>query len=274
MILDLSDEYNLPTTTSDPIIKAVFSKVYTLKIDYMGGNVDGNTEPIDLDFGVSEGTITFKNPVKEGATLIGWAPNMYCTEEAQYSDLSGYHKYFKVNSDGTTTFSSREVVDRGSVMDAGNIFAIWDKITISFDTGIDGLEQESIVIDYKQNINLGDAIYALDDQEDKKFGGWCGISYDREVIYNSSTYFCKDTVVYAKWLNRLTITIIYEDGTTDVQYLYEGDKYSALNFARIENQYKRTVYYDAELTSVVSSDTIKYYGPTTDMTLYVVREGL
>lgn len=274
MILDFSDEYNLPTTTSDPIIKAVFSKVYTLKIDYMGGNVDGNTEPIDLDFGVTEGTITFKNPVKEGATLIGWAPNIYCTEEAQYSDLSGYHKYFKVNSDGTTTFSSREVVDRGSVMDAGTIFAIWDKITISFDTGIDGLERESIVINYKQNINLGDAIYALDDQEDKKFGGWCGMSYDREVIYNSSTYFCKDTVVYAKWLNRLTITIIYEDGTTDVQYLYQGDKYSALNFARIENQYKRTVYFDAELTSVVSSDTIKYKGPTTDLTLYVVREGL
>lgn len=277
--LSFTDGFNLPQTSSEPYITAVYSQVFTLKLNLMGGNVDGSIEEVPIEFGMTQGTVTFQNPTKAGATLLGWSKDSSCSYQAEYSDLSGNHNYFTLNQDGTTSFQSSKLFGYNSSTgtndryDFDTIYAIWDKITISFDTGIDGVEKQSIVIGYKEDINLSDAIYALDNQEDKKFGGWCGTSYDgKEIIYSSSTYFCKDTEVYAKWLSKLTITLVFEDGTQEEQYIYEGETIESINYRVGSGQYLSGVYFDEALTKKLTNSQLSKYKPKGDITLYVVRK--
>ena len=278
--LNFTDGFNLPQTSSEPYVTAVYSQVFTLKLNLMGGNVDGSIEEVAIDFGRTEGAITFKNPTKEGATLLGWAKDPSCSSQAEYSDLSGYHNYFTINQDGTTTFQSSKLFGYNSSTGTNDqyefdtIYAIWDKITISFDTGIDGVTKKPIVIDYKQNINLGDATYSLENANDMKFGGWCRMVNGNEIIYTSSTYFCVDTVVYAKWLSKLTITLVFEDGTQEEQYIYEGETIDSINYRVGSNQYLGGVYFDEALTNKLSYSQMSNYKPKSDITLYVVRKTL
>lgn len=277
--LSFADGFNLPKTSSKPYITAVYSQIFTLKLNLMGGNVDGSIEEVAIDFGRTEGAVTFQNPTKEGATLLGWSKDSSCSYQAEYSDFYGNHNYFTINQDGTTTFQSENLFGYNSSTGINDqykfdtIYAIWDKITISFDTGIDGFEKQSIVIGYKENINLSDEIYTLDNQEDKKFGGWCGTSYDgNEIIYTSSTYFCKDTEVYAKWLPKLTITLVFEDGTQEEQYIYEGETIKSINYRVGSGQYLGGVYFDEAHKNQLTNNQRSNYKPKGDIALYVVRK--
>lgn len=274
--LSFTDGLNLPQTSSDPYITAVFSQVYTLSIDFMGGNVDGDSENAVIEFAKNEGTITFENPTKEGATLLGWSKYPDCSSEAEYSDLSGYHKYFTVNQDGTTSFTSTKLFGYNSATGTNDlyefdtIYAIWDKITISFETGVDGVTLAPCVVGYKEYINLSNEAYALENANDKKFDCWCNQDYS--IKYNVSTFFYKDTVVYAKWLSKLTITIVYEDGSTDEQYIFEGETIDSITFTFGDGQYLGGAYFDAELTNKLTYSQLSNYKPKGDMTLYVVRK--
>lgn len=279
--LDFTDGFNLPKTSSTPYITAVYSQVFKLNLNLMGGNVEGNTDDITIDFGRTEGTITFKNPTKEGATLLGWANNNSCSSIVTYYDMNTYRDkpYFTVNTDGTTTFDSVKLFGYNSstgsndLYEFDTIYAIWDKVTISFNTGLDGVEKQSIVVNYKENINLGDAIYALENTNDLKFGGWFK-DEDYSVKYDISTYFCVNTIVYAKWLSKLTVTLIFEDGTQEEQYIYEGETIDSINYRVGSGQYLGGVYFDEALTRKLSYSQMSNYKPKEDITLYVVRKNI
>ncbi len=276
-ILSFPDGYNLPTTSSTPTITAVFSQVYSLKVDYMGGNVDGDTDIEVIDFGATEGAITFKNPVKEGATLLGWSDHSACYSEATYSDLYGNHVYFKVNTDGTTTFESSKMFSYNSSTGVNDIYrfdtiyAIWDKVTVSFVTNMDGVTKDPITVTYNQSFDVTGEEFILANTNDKKFGGW----YKDEALTNkcsSSALFYTNGVLYAKWLPKLTITIVFEDGSTDVQYVFEGDTLSTITYQLGTGQYFGGAYLDEGLTNKISS--LSKYKPKGDMTIYIVRKNL
>ncbi|MBR2870222.1 MAG: InlB B-repeat-containing protein [Clostridia bacterium] len=277
--LSFTDGFNLPTTSSEPYISAVFTQVHTLKLDLSGGNVDGNTDIVEIEFGYSQGDVTFQNPVKDGATLLGWSGDYTCAYEATYYDMKYYADkiLFTVNADGTTTFNSRNAIvsDYSTGEDElrfDTIYAIWDKITVSFETGVDGVTLDPVTIGYKESINFDDVAYSLGVVNDKKFGGWYR---DEELSYKfTSTYFYKDVTVYAKWLSKLTITIVYEDGTTDEQYIYESETIDSITFEIGDGQYFGGAYFDAELTNKLSNSQLSNYKPKGDMTLYVVRKSL
>ena len=277
--LSFNDGFNLPQTSSEPYITAVYSQVFTLKINLMGGNVDGSNDDVVIEFGKNEGTITFENPVKNGATLIGWSKYPDCSSEAEYSDLSGTKKYFTVNSDGTTSFSSSRLFGYNSstgtndLYEFETIYAIWDKVTVSFETNADGATMEAIVVDYNKYIDMTDSAYALGITNDKKFGGWYKDA-ELTIACSDSTRFYKDTTVYAKWLSKLTVTLVFEDGTTDEQYIYEGETIESISYNVGAGQYLGGVYFDAELTDKLSYSEQNNYKPKGDITLYVVRKAI
>lgn len=57
--------------------------------------------------------------------------------------------------------------------------------------------------------------------------------------------FTADTTVYAKWLEKLTVTIVYSDGTQEVYNIYEGEMLRDYGF-KLGNKDK--VYIDSDYT--------------------------
>ena len=120
---------------------------------------------------------------------------------------------------------------------------MWDTVTVSFVTNVDGLTKDSVTTGHSQSLDLTDPSHAFDITNDLKFGGW----YKDEALTikcTDTTCFYADSVVYAKWLSKLSVTLIFEDGTQDVQYIYEGDTLESISFHVGSGQYLGGVYLD------------------------------
>lgn len=277
--LSFPEGYRLPTTSSEPTITAVYSQVYSLTVNLMGGSVDGSTDAIVIEYARNEGNVTFQNPTKNGASLIGWSRYPDCSYEATYSDLYGTKKYFTVNGDGTTTFASSKMFGYNSatgvndILEIDTIYAMWDTVTVSFVTNVDDLTKAPVTSGHSQSLDLTDPSHAFDITNDKKFGGW----YKDEALTikcTDTTSFYTDSTVYAKWLPKLTVTLVFEDGTQDVQYIFEGDTIESISYRVGEGQYLGGVYFDEALTNKLTYSQQNNYKPKGDITLYVVRKSV
>ena len=275
--LSFTDGFNLPWSDSDPVIRAVFTPSYKLTVNAMGGSFDGGEDQLVIEFGMSEGYVTFETPAKDGANIIGWASDDYCGSEATWSDLYGTHKYFTVNNDGTTTFYSRDLFGYNSatgtndILRFDSIYAIWDKVTVTFESNMPGATLDPIVIDRCTGFDLTASDYTFEITNDKKFGGWY---YDEALTRkcSDSSYFYKDATVYGKWLSKLTITLVFEDGSTEDQYIFEGETIDSIKYRVGDGQYLGGVYFDEALTNKLTYSQTYNYKPTGDITLYVVRK--
>lgn len=270
--LSFKNGSNLPSSSGSVTITAVFAEVYSLTVNAMGGNFDGKSE-IVVEFNKVKGTLSFKNPVKDGVNLIGWSTNPDCSSEATYSNTYGTQKYFTIDGD-STTFEQSTMFGYNSdlvmVQQIEKIYAIWDKVKISFVPGIDGVTKDDVYVDYNTYVDFTSADYLLDNTDEKKFDAWY---YDEDfsVKCGSSARFTADCAVYARWNGKLKITLVYENGDISEQYIFEGETIASLKYDTGENEYVKNVYLDAEHTQKLTYSQLKSYIPKADITLYVVK---
>ena len=263
--LSFKDGSHLPSGTGT--IKAVFAKTYFLTVDSMGGYFDDNAGSTVIEIIKYDDTVIFKNPVKDGVTLLGWSMYPDCSSEATYSDLYGTHKYFTINGD-ETTFNPYSLFENDTdVLKTDKIYAIWNKVRISFSTNVDGLSKEAIYVNYNEYFDLNDPTYALDNVAGKKFDGWY---IDKEFTSKCDAHdrFCVDTTVYAKWVDAYTVTIKYSNGAADYQLkVLPGDSLGQIPLpAMQENEYFEGVFSDSEYSHSIDTDA---WIPTGDTTIYV-----
>lgn len=79
--------------------------------------------------------------------------------------------------------------------------------------------------------------------------------------------FTADTTVYAKWLEKLSITIVYSDGAQQVYNIYEGDMLRDYGF---KLGGKDVVYIDSDYTMELYG-TLGVKKLTKDATYYVKK---
>ncbi len=212
---------NYSTSVSDATATAMYVKAGALTVNAMGGSFDGGSETVTVEIGNLTKDVTFKNPVKEGATLIGWSKYSKCESKFIYEDFYGAHNYFEINGN-ETVFNQKRLFENNSELLTDTIYAIWDKVKITFVTNADGVTKAPVTADYNVSFDLSGEDYILENYNDKKFGGWF-LDEEFSNECNASCRFTADTTVYAKWLEKLTITIVYSDGTQQVYNIYEGD---------------------------------------------------
>ena len=257
-------------------ITAIFAKVYNITVNAVGGVFENGAESMTLTVMQSDDTFSFKNPTKNGANLIGW------TSDSFY----GKYSYFTVDGD-QTTFVGSELFELVYDSDSGmyvqdlrfsEIYAIWDKVTLSFVTGVDGLTKQSVVVDYQTWIESSDPIFALEYDGDRKLYGWSYHSdiYRKDVVlHDDKAAFTRDTVLTAKWSEKLAITVVYPDNTQVVKYIFEGDTIASVtawikqNLA--ENQSIKAIYNNADKKweHKLSTSSWETYKPKQDTFLYI-----
>lgn len=290
--LSFKNGMNLPGG-DEGTISAIFVQTYTLTIDATGGNFDGKAEYV-MEVSQLGQTLSFTNPTKDGATLLGWAIYSSCATEGTYSTTTGTEKYFTVDGNQTTfdqskLFGNEWDSDSGSyvnVQKVTNIYAIWNKVTISFVTNVDGVTKSSVVVNHGDDVDLSSADFALDAQkEGLAFAGWYT---DAEFTEQSPKVFYRDTVLYAKWgaPHKITVVFVRLTGNTaptktevgreerivvdgnSLQELY-SEIYGDSGKITIDSKTYRVVvncfYAEIEMTTRIE----KSYQPTSDMTVYI-----
>lgn len=283
--LKFTSSRDLPSG-DDGTITAIFAKAYNITVNAVGGVFENGEESMTLTVIQSGDTFSFKNPAKNGANLIGWSSYDSCSAKATYSDLDGVHDYFTVEDDQTTFVGSKlieSVYDSSSGqyvddLKFNQIYAIWDKVTLSFVTGVDGLTKQSVVVDYKTSVDISDPAFALEYDGDRKFHGWMYYNYSTEKDwewYSGTLFFYRDTVLTAKWCEKLAITVVYPDNTQVVKYIFEGETIESVTTwikqNLQENQGLRAVYIgpDKRQDDKLPESYWKTYKPKKDMSLYI-----
>lgn len=275
--LKLTNGINLPSNDSGKIT-AIFAKVYNITVDATGGVFENGAQSMTLTVVQSGDTLSFKNPTKNGANLIGWASSASCSTKATSFTVDG----------GQTTFVGSELFENVYDSSTGQyvrdlkfskIYAIWDKVTLSFVTGVDGLTKQSVVVDYQERIESSDPAFALEYDGDRKLHGWTYYSdfdeKDVEWYDGGSAVFYKDTVLTAKWCEKLAITVVYPDNTQVVKYIFEGETIASVtawikqNLA--ENQSIKAIYNNADKKwdHKLSTSSWETYKPKQDTSLYI-----
>ena len=146
------------------------NKTYTVYLDFNGGTYDNQTILQNgFTYAYYDMTTNLKDPTKEGFVFDGW--------------------YFEDNSkfDPSTAYTYDNDI---------NLIAKWtDKYLISFDTGIEGYEIDSIgMSQYKETHNLPSLTY-----ENRIFVGWSKIENDFDNIFNEQSYYNYSVTLHALW---------------------------------------------------------------------------